>query len=281
MTDKSFVDQAKDAVSSAGKRLTATQARLSMSFAVLCTHTSSPVDLPRCEFRTKPQEGRKVRYGRNCWQGASQAIASGAFLCYGYHADVEQEATAQTPSLQKLFLDFLPGRVAVVTGGGRGVGQAIAEKYAELGFTLILTARSKDQLEEVPHCPALLFPVCTVTSYHFCTRYSQTGIFACHAHSVAQCCAEVRLMLNMQVAANCKARGSPQVDVHGVDLSESSQVRKFADDVLAKYKDVNVLVNNAGMGPSSGGGPIKGNMCCRISLHWHADVPLCFGLVIC
>ena len=51
--------------------------------------------------------------------------------------------------MQQLFLDFLPGKVCVITGGGRGVGQAIAEKYATLGFTLILTARSKDQLEEV------------------------------------------------------------------------------------------------------------------------------------
>lgn len=51
--------------------------------------------------------------------------------------------------MQKLFEDFLPGKVCVITGGGRGVGKAIAEKYATLGFTLILTARSKDQLEEV------------------------------------------------------------------------------------------------------------------------------------
>ena len=62
----------------------------------------------------------------------------------------------------------------------------------------------------------------------------------------------------MQTAASCKAKGAPQVDVHGVDLSESAQTRKFADDVLEKYGDVNVLVNNAGMGPASGGGPIKG-----------------------
>lgn len=39
--------------------------------------------------------------------------------------------------------------MAVITGGGRGVGQAIAERYAELGFTIIITARSTDQLEEV------------------------------------------------------------------------------------------------------------------------------------
>lgn len=54
-------------------------------------------------------------------------------------------------NLQKLFKDFLPGKICVITGGGRGVGQAIAERYAAEGFTLILTARSKDQLEEVTH----------------------------------------------------------------------------------------------------------------------------------
>jgi len=63
---------------------------------------------------------------------------------------------------------------------------------------------------------------------------------------------------SLQTAASCKEKGAPAVDVHGVDLSESSQVRKFADDVLGKYKNVDVLVNNAGMGPSSGGGPVKG-----------------------
>ena len=59
-------------------------------------------------------------------------------------------STAFTQYLQKQFKDYLPGRICVVTGGGRGIGQAIAEKYAAEGFTLVLTARSKDQLEEVP-----------------------------------------------------------------------------------------------------------------------------------
>ena len=64
----------------------------------------------------------------------------------------------------------------------------------------------------------------------------------------------------MQTAASCKSKGAPEVDVHGVDLSQPSQVRKFADDVLHKHKNVDVLVNNAGMGPSSGGGPVKGDI---------------------
>lgn len=62
----------------------------------------------------------------------------------------------------------------------------------------------------------------------------------------------------LQTATSCKAKGAPSCDTHGVDLSKSDEVRKFARDVLDKYKNVDVLVNNAGMGPSSGSGPIKG-----------------------
>lgn len=68
----------------------------------------------------------------------------------------------------------------------------------------------------------------------------------------------VPFLLCMQTAASCKAKGAPSCDTHGVDLSKSDEVRKFAQDVLDKYKNVDVLVNNAGMGPSSGSGPIKG-----------------------
>ena len=62
----------------------------------------------------------------------------------------------------------------------------------------------------------------------------------------------------LQTAASCKAKGAAAVDVHGIDLSKSAEVHKFTQDVLAKYKTVDVLVNNAGMGTSSGSGPIDG-----------------------
>lgn len=60
------------------------------------------------------------------------------------------------------------------------------------------------------------------------------------------------LLLFLQTAASCKAKGAAAVDVHGVDLSKSAEVKKFTEDVLAKYSTVDVLVNNAGMGTSSG-----------------------------
>ncbi len=43
----------------------------------------------------------------------------------------------------------LTGKVAIITGAGRGIGRAIAEGYAREGASLILTAaREKDELEK-------------------------------------------------------------------------------------------------------------------------------------
>jgi NAD(P)-dependent dehydrogenase (short-subunit alcohol dehydrogenase family) len=44
--------------------------------------------------------------------------------------------------------DQRQGRVAVVTGGGRGVGRAAALAFAEAGAAVMVTARSTDEIEE-------------------------------------------------------------------------------------------------------------------------------------
>ncbi len=43
----------------------------------------------------------------------------------------------------------LKGRGAVITGGGRGIGKAIARYLAEEGASIVVTARSTDQIEAV------------------------------------------------------------------------------------------------------------------------------------
>jgi 7-alpha-hydroxysteroid dehydrogenase len=42
----------------------------------------------------------------------------------------------------------LIGKVAIVTGGSRGIGAAIAKAYAEAGADLVLAARNAEQLEQ-------------------------------------------------------------------------------------------------------------------------------------
>ena len=44
---------------------------------------------------------------------------------------------------------FLAGRSAVVTGGGRGIGEAIALELASKGARVVVSARSRDQIDRV------------------------------------------------------------------------------------------------------------------------------------
>jgi NAD(P)-dependent dehydrogenase (short-subunit alcohol dehydrogenase family) len=46
----------------------------------------------------------------------------------------------------------LEGKVAIVTGGGRGIGKAIAKIFAERGAKVVVTSRTKQQLDSTVKC---------------------------------------------------------------------------------------------------------------------------------
>ncbi len=51
---------------------------------------------------------------------------------------------------------MLDGKIALITGGGTGVGQAIAKSFAEAGAQVIITGRRQDKLEQA--CVAIQAP---------------------------------------------------------------------------------------------------------------------------
>src|ERR1043166_1277871 len=87
-------------------------------------------------------------------------------------------------------------RVAWVTGGGSGIGEAGAEALAADGFTVVVSGRRKDALDAV---------VGKITT------------------------------------AGGKADAIP------LDVSKADDVNKAAEQILAKYGRIDVLVNSAGI----------------------------------
>lgn len=102
----------------------------------------------------------------------------------------------------------LAGRVAVVTGGGRGIGRAVALALAEAGARVAICARSRAELEE---------------SARLLGKVSDAA------------------------GGRVPGKAAVPTLVEVCDVADAAQVERFAGAVLARLGTPWVVVNNAGI----------------------------------
>ena len=114
----------------------------------------------------------------------------------------------------------LENKIALITGGGRGIGRAIALSFAAEGAQIVVAARTVSQVESVSHEIANQF-------------HSRTLAVACDVSNVKS----VGAMF--AEAAEFFGRG-PDILVNNAGIAESAPISKTDDDLWDRHLAINL-----------------------------------------
>src|SRR6266571_1137421 len=114
----------------------------------------------------------------------------------------------------------LKGKTAIVTGGGRGIGKAIARRLAEAGANVVIASRKLEKLEE--------------TAKEFSTLPGKTLPIACHVGRPDE--------LQNLVGETEKRLGPVDILVNNsaTNLGQGPALQ-VSDEALLKTTEINVL----------------------------------------
>ena len=121
----------------------------------------------------------------------------------------------------------LSGKVALVTGGGRGIGKAIAVRLAQAGAGVVIASRKMENLEATAReCPGRMFPI------------------ACHVGRAGELAALVRETEQragpVDILVNNSATNIGQGPA--LEVTDEALLKTFEVNVLAAHRLVRLVV---------------------------------------